>query len=724
MTTTEDRLYDLLPLVYRQRDQAEGYPLKALLRVIGEQAQVVETDIAQLYENWFIETCEEWVVPYLGDLVGYRPVFEGEGADPANPDRQKILIPRREVANTIRFRRRKGTLALLEELAFSTAGWPARVVEFYPLLAQTQALARLRPERGRTVDLRNSQALRDLGTPFEQIAHTLDVRRISPQSGFKRGFFNVPNVGVFVWRMKGYSIRDAPAFCWDRRAHRYTFSILSNDSQLYVKPRREETPTTIAGPHNLPVPLTRQDFAARLADYYGPNKSLQIYQGFKCREQPEQFDKTPIPLEWVVAADLSDWDHYEPAGHQILVDPELGRMIVGDRLARHGIWVSFHYGFLTELGGGEYERLLSGQATYRVSKHQVICRLGQPTEQIIPLATNGQPLNVVLEQLKHDPAQTIIIEIVDNEAYSEPLNFELRQGQHVTLRAANGRRPTIRLLDFRSNMLDSLNIKGQPGSRFTLDGLLIEGRPVNVEGEVAALAIRHCTLVPGWSLEHDCTATNPNEMSLILRPRGSMTVTIERSIIGSIHVAQNEVWTDPSRIIIRDSILDATDTDFEALSAGECRHAHAILTIKDSTVFGEIDTHAIDLAENSIFKGVVQVARRQIGCMRFCYVDHEKSRTPRRFNCQPELAMQQVAETERPAEKERVVPVFRSETFGTATYAQLTETTAEEISEGADDQGEMGVYHHLYTHQRLANLATRLKEYTPADMEVGIVLVT
>ena len=78
-----DRLYELLPFVYRQRDVDQGYPLRALLRVIAEQVEVVEDDIAQLYENWFVETCQDWVVPYIGALVGYRPVHEaGEPGDP------------------------------------------------------------------------------------------------------------------------------------------------------------------------------------------------------------------------------------------------------------------------------------------------------------------------------------------------------------------------------------------------------------------------------------------------------------------------------------------------------------------------------------------------------------------------------------------------------------------------------------------------------------------
>ena len=71
MNDTLDRLYQLLPMLYRQRDELAGEPLRALLRVVAEQVNVVEEDIARLYENWFIETCQEWAVPYIGDLLGY-----------------------------------------------------------------------------------------------------------------------------------------------------------------------------------------------------------------------------------------------------------------------------------------------------------------------------------------------------------------------------------------------------------------------------------------------------------------------------------------------------------------------------------------------------------------------------------------------------------------------------------------------------------------------------
>src|SRR4030081_414516 len=118
MNANPDRLYELLPVVYRLRDADQGYPLRGLLQVISEQVNLVEADIAQLYENWFIETCQDWVVPYIGALLGYKPLTNLQ--DLANPAptrgsiEERLLIPRQEVANTIRYRRRKGTLSVLE----------------------------------------------------------------------------------------------------------------------------------------------------------------------------------------------------------------------------------------------------------------------------------------------------------------------------------------------------------------------------------------------------------------------------------------------------------------------------------------------------------------------------------------------------------------------------------------------------------------------------------
>jgi len=104
MSFAAQGLYDLLPAIYRVRDEEEGLPLKAVLSAIAEQVAVVEEDLAQLYDDQFVETCAEWVVPYIGDLVGARGLYDLRGA----------VSQRAQVANTLTYRRRKGTAAVLE----------------------------------------------------------------------------------------------------------------------------------------------------------------------------------------------------------------------------------------------------------------------------------------------------------------------------------------------------------------------------------------------------------------------------------------------------------------------------------------------------------------------------------------------------------------------------------------------------------------------------------
>ncbi len=67
-----DGLAELLPRWHLLRDAEEGGPLRALLAVIAEQIDRVRDGVQQGYEDLFVETAAPWVLPYLGDLVGYR----------------------------------------------------------------------------------------------------------------------------------------------------------------------------------------------------------------------------------------------------------------------------------------------------------------------------------------------------------------------------------------------------------------------------------------------------------------------------------------------------------------------------------------------------------------------------------------------------------------------------------------------------------------------------
>lgn len=777
MSQNIDRLYELLPVIHRLRDAEQDYPLRELLQVITEQVDVVEADISQLYENWFIETCQDWVVPYLGELVGYRPVHEaGEPGDvqtPQGQQRNKILIPRREVANTIRYRRRKGTLALLELLSNDVAGWPARVVEFYKLLGWTQHLNHLRPTQGRTVDLRQGNALDLLDTPFDEIAHTVDIRRI--KSPFDLGRYNIPDIGVFVWRLKSYSVTKTPAYCLEEvDPHCYTFSVLGNDTPLYTLPEPEPAPTHIAEELNVPTPIRRRALAidrnnlddpnldrSYQSQYYGAEKSFQIWEGKTEKGRPEVTTMVPVSFDRIIIADLSNWQYRTPSP-KVAVDPVLGRIAFPPREPpKKGVWVTYHYGFSTDIGGGEYNRVLSQPAEYKLYK---VSRRENST-QIDP--DRFTTIYDALDRWRRDRQDHLqdkkyhhaVIEITDSGAYTDRLNFTLPPHHSLQIRAGNKTRPVIRLLDYQADGTDSLHVTLGQGSQLTLDGLLIVGRGIQIQGEVSEpiepasspdacasdggvrVKIRDSTLVPGWSLQCDCEPKRPNEPSLeIFNLNGR--IEIDRSIIGSIQVNQDEVKSEPLPIIIRDSIIDATDAELEAIDAPGCPAAHARLTMLRSTVIGRVMVHSIDLAENTIFNGIVTTARRQQGCVRFCYVT-PRSRTPRRYNCQPDLVeaaiVQQLKDkaskagnpqpselelsTARQQELDRVRPHFNSTRYSTPTYCQLSHSCAEEIKRGADDESEIGVFHNLYQPQRDANLRARLDEYTPAGMETGIIYV-
>lgn len=717
MSREPDGLAELLPQWHRLRDAEAGEPLRALLAVIAEQADLVRDRVEQGYEDLFVETAAPWVLPYIGDLVGYRPLPGYErvrtdglgdaGRDASRGALAEALAPRRDVAATVANRRRKGTLHLLEELAQEIGGWPARAVEFSRLVSHHQPVKLYgsgpaaadvrRAGRGRLADVREGVELDLAGGPFGSTARSVDVRRAG--SARRTGGYTPAGVGLFVWRLKPYHLDRAPAYCIDRARSLYTFSILGNDAPLVTNPVPEPSATHIATIDNVPAYIRRRQLADRLADYYGPGKSFTIW-----RDGQDE----PVPMSDIVVADLSQW-RYRPRRGQVAVDPVLGRIAFGSRSApRQGVWVTYHHAFGDDIGGGEYPRE----------------RDTSPAAKVYRVGPGGghQKIMDAYEEWREDRragrcGPEGVIEITHSGAYQEQLDFDLERGDRLELRAAEGCRPVIRLLDWYSNRPDALNIRareedcGAEAPRIVLDGLLVTGRGLHVSGPVGAVVLRHCTLVPGWSLEPECDPHSPEEPSLVLE-RTTACVQIEHSILGTIEVIGDEVGHDPLSLHIRDSILDATGHDRAALSAPDCRLAHAVLHAHRTTVIGEVHTHAVEIGENSVFTGRMRVARRGIGCLRYSYVP-PGSRTPRRHRCQPD-----------PAGGEPVRSLFASERYGTPAYGRLAGVCPPEIRRGADDGSEMGVFHDLYEPQREDSLRARLAEYTPAGTDAGIIPVT
>src|SRR5579863_7733588 len=125
-----DKLWALLPAIYRTVDtdvfDSNG-PLRELVNRIGAQAATLRRSIDRLWEDQSIESCDDWVISYIGALLATNLVSSLD-----------VRGQRLDVAKTIYYRRRKGTVAILEEIAADITGWDARVVEFFRRLGRTR----------------------------------------------------------------------------------------------------------------------------------------------------------------------------------------------------------------------------------------------------------------------------------------------------------------------------------------------------------------------------------------------------------------------------------------------------------------------------------------------------------------------------------------------------------------------------------------------------------
>ena len=302
-------LYELLPALYRLRDAERGYPLREVLEIISTQADIVKQNIDGLWDDMFIETCADWVIPYVGDLVGNNPLHEVAARH------------RADVAKTISYRRRKATVPMLEELARDVTGWHAHAVAFFELLGWTQNLNHLRFQqapvhdvrdpivfdRVGTVNLRNMDALDRLNEPFDVICHKVDVRPISRTEGW----YNIPKIGFFLWRLRHYPLTGITA----RQAsvsHGYHFSTLGNPAPLFNNPEREADPTGLASEVHVPGPIRTGAFHFSSGDYYGEERSLHVVKdgvvttpaSVMCKDL-RNWDRPPAGITGVLSGDLS-----------------------------------------------------------------------------------------------------------------------------------------------------------------------------------------------------------------------------------------------------------------------------------------------------------------------------------------------------------------------------------------------------------------------------------
>jgi hypothetical protein len=455
-------------------------------------------------------------------------------------------------------------------------------------------------------------------------------------------------------------------------------------------------------------------------------------------------DLLPVPADEITLCNLSDppapipegWRRppkkksYQPeaGGPKIErivtvgVDPVLGRLAFPKGVKPNEVKVGFSYGFSGDVGGGPYNR-----------RDSIAPALDRPVTWQVGVSRDHEPepgrlfatlAEAVTEWNAQPDGAMGIIAVMDSSSFEESLTagsqIKVPEGSRLLIVAADwpelpvpGGLPgetrrvigRIEPVGVRPHLLGDLSVAGTasdssetPGELW-IDGLLIEGKVSVLSGNLGRLQLNHCTLVPGQGGLH---VTMKNEL---------LDIALRRTICGPIALPESV-----HSIALEDCVVDAPGA-----MAVDC--AEVPVALESCTVLGEVSALTLH-ASNSIFTEPVVAERLQTGCVRFCYVP-AGSTTPRRFRCQPDLAVE-AAETaaEKDLIRARLVPGFTSTKHGDPGYAQLSRTAPVEIRTGAEDGAEMGVFRFLQQPQRETNLRTSLDEYLRLGMEAGLIFVT
>jgi hypothetical protein len=522
-----DKLWNLLPAVYRALDTdqfgADG-PLRELVNRIGASTAPLRRDIDRLWEDQSIETCDDWAIPYIAALLDTRLVL---GLDARGQ--------RLDVANTIDYRRRKGTLGVLEQIASDITGWDAKAVEFFRRLGRTRhgldppvgplagnnsdsgllhlaegLIGKLtRTPIGGFADLRNVNGSGNSRSAFDEFYHTADTR---PGQGVF-GWQAIPHLGIFVWRLLslggGDTVTPVTPVPVSGCPGWYCFDPTGRDIPLFAAQRSSDqfgTAWVSPSEGQLPGPISQ---SLLNADIQAGANGLQLYPN--------------VLAVYALSGGSPPDAMLVPLGPPLLLRPERGRFAVSASPPQ-SVVATYNYGFPSLVGAGPFDRRGAAVVVPTPSPALGLSGGGALLETVLP--SNGT------------------VTLGDSLTYNGAADFSVAQA--LTLCSANQQRPLVRL-----DALHSWMITGTaPGACLAIDGLFVSGQDIVLQGTFDSVTITCSTFDPGSAATPgplaDPASSPPAALYQVsadgrdLRPvrlwiEGTVTtLTIDRCVLGPI----------------------------------------------------------------------------------------------------------------------------------------------------------------------------------------------
>lgn len=686
MTTAED-LFALLPRHLRTRDSGL---LRALLEAIAQEASVLDEDVRGLYEDWFVETADDWALPYLADLLGIDDLPPGRGR-------------RAVIANTLDYRRGKGTVAVAEQVARDVVGSPAKAVEHLPLLAATAHVNHIRLDRPATAPVRHvdeRSSARVANGALDPLRHTGEVRRAP--SG--RGRYGIGSVWVYSFGASVHPVADVDA---TPGADAWWAHPLGVSTPLFAVPAVEDGIEHLAEEADLPLPLRPRRLLAMLRavrDGLAGHRSLPITVVLVIAGTEE-----PLTAERLHVCALEDLPE-DPTGWHAFVDPVAGHVRLyldgapvspADPAAPDAVLLSHCLGGRPDVGAGTYDRththeLALAEDPYvprlpgiRAQHHVVLNDGGSLAQALVDAATGWAG------GAGRTPTAggTTVVSVADSGRWPTPLSVEVPAETRLVLVAAgwqarhladgsmappvpgvystDGQRPVLR---------EDLSVTGRDGASLLLDGIVVIGDLVVTADGMTALTLSQCTVtgtvrvLAGGEGGSGAGATG-------------LTVRLLRSMVGRVDLAD----TAPALEIV-DSVV-SPEVGAAEVSGPTVTAAGAHLDADGSTIRGDVFARTL-AGTDVLFDGAVAVLHRQVGCLRHSYAG-PGSQTPRRFA---------------PVEDR---PSYGSVAPGDPDFLVLTSPAVETASESGN---EVGVDAHL----RRPELLEAARRLVAAHLPVGV----